>query len=194
MRTLRQLLLSLTSFALVSGISSCAPSSPDAWYNITSPDMYGNYVTDVITVTNEARIPMPDGHKVDVRSLVTGRSWVKTFPHIAFEGQNYLLWSNNQSLRVTATEGAKHASILRASGASGYQDTSYSYSSDSSSSSSSGDTERCSACGGSGRVVRVSDGFYDTCYRCGGDGNVSSSSYNYHGFPTYFLIRNTKKR
>lgn len=189
---MKTILLSLLFCFVVLSISSCAPAAPAASYNISAYDGYGNYVNDVVRVTNEKRIPMPDGHTVDVSSLVTYNSWVKKFPHIAFEGYHYLLWSNNSWTRVTAAEAQRHASRLRAVGysAPAVTYTSTSYETDSNvgaDSSSDSSVEKCTRCRGTGktRTFMAHEWYEENCATCGGDGRVDYKP----TFPTYFLFR-----
>ncbi len=183
---MKTILLSLLFCSVVLSISSCAPAAPAACYNISAYDGYGNYVNDVIRVTNEKRIPMPDGHTVDVSSLVTYNSWVKKFPHIAFEGYHYLLWSNNLWTRVTAAEAQRHASRLRSVGYSAPAVT-YTTSSYETDSNVEADTYGpCAGCDGTG-TYNAGYGVRATCSGCGGSGRAKEIKPVYSGHS--FLIR-----
>lgn len=182
MKTRHKLLLILSSLALVSGISSCAPAASAPWYNITSPDTYGNTVEDVVKVINDNQFPWASGHRVKVKSLVTHQTWSMTFPHVCLEGYHYLLWSNESFTRVTSEEANKHAFNLIINGAPGYQVPPRQ---SSSSSSSSDNSSRCSFCGGDGKTIgRWGE---ESCSACGGDGYISYPSYRPDAW--YFLIR-----
>lgn len=184
MKTRHKLLLILSSLALVSGISSCAPAASDPWYNITSPDTYGNTVEDVVTVINDDQFPWASGHRVKVKSLVTDRTWSRTFPHVCLEGYHYLLWSNESFTRVTSEEANKHAFNLIISGAPGYQVTPRQSSNESEPEYV---TEKCSTCNGRG-WISVNYCTTERCQICGGDGMHTRLRQN--SIPgTYFLFR-----
>ncbi len=183
---MKKIILLLLFSVVVLGISSCAPAAPSAQYNISRYDGYGNYVRDVITVTNEARFPLASGHKVDVLSLVTRDSWVHTFPHVSLEGYHYLLWSDNSWTRVTEEEAQRHVDILESMGYGPSQST-YTYTPDESDSSSDSNTEKCSRCRGTGktRTFMANEWYEENCATCGGDGSVNTTPIG----PTYFLFR-----
>lgn len=182
MKTRHKLLLILSSIALVSGISSCAPAGPVALDFVPTNNGYGDTIEDAVVVINDNNFPWASGHTVKVQSLVSDRIWSMTFPHVCLEGQCYVLWSDNTYTRVTRGEAGKHASILLLNGKTGRQvETRRS----SSSSSSSDNSSKCSFCGGDGKTIgRWGE---ESCSACGGDGYISYPSYRPDGW--YFLIR-----
>lgn len=113
MKNMKLLLLGFLSCVTLVTLPSCAPLSPVPVYDVASIDRAGNRVTDVITVTNEVySIPLFDGHSVEVRSMITGREWVRRFAHEALEDQYYLIWSNGTHTRVSYQEALRHCRII----------------------------------------------------------------------------------
>lgn len=113
MKNMKLLLLGFLSCVTLVTLPSCAPLSPPPVGGVSEVDRAGNRVTDVITVTNEVySIPLFDGHSVEVRSMITGREWVRRFAHEALEGQYYLIWSNDTHTRVTYPEALRHCRII----------------------------------------------------------------------------------
>lgn len=183
MKTRHKLLLILSSIALVSGFSSCAPAGPVALDFVPMNNGYGDTIEDAVVVINDNNFPWASGHTVKVQSLVSDRIWSMTFPHVCLEGQCYVLWSDNTYTRVTRGEAGKHASILLLNGKTGRQVETRRSSNESEPEYV---AEKCSNCNGRGWI---STGYYTTerCHTCGGNGVSTRQTHSIPG--TYFLFR-----